>query len=90
MPKGQPLSRHQEGIVKRYYANLDNTTITKLQELSSDLYLAADEKTRTKLWKSVDLWLSKTGIDAAICLRVLEKKDPKLLAEFVNSLSARK
>ena len=87
MSKGQPLSRYQQGIVNRYYANIDGTTVTKLQELSSEIYLASSDKAREKLWKSVELWLAKTSLEPAVRERVLEKRDPKLLAEFVNKLS---
>lgn len=65
MAKGQYLSSHQRGIVNRYYANLDSITMSKLQEIVSDLFLAPDTKTREKLWKSARNALLKTGMEPA-------------------------
>lgn len=65
MAKGQYLSSHQRGIVNRYYANLDSITMSKLQEIVSDLFLAPDAKTREKLWKSARNALLKTGMEPA-------------------------
>ena len=87
MPKGEHLSKTQQGIVNRYYSNIDGITVTKLQELSSEIYLASSDKVKDKLWKSVELWLAKTSLEASVRERVIEKRDPKLLAEFVNKLS---
>jgi hypothetical protein len=49
MPKGQDLSRYQQKVVNRYYANIDTITLTKLGEMVSDLYLA-EGKAADRLW----------------------------------------
>ena len=51
MAKGQYLSNYQQGIVKRYYDNQDTLVVTKLAELSSELYLCDDAKKAATLWK---------------------------------------
>ena len=88
MSKGQHLSHHQQGIVKRYYASIDGVTVTKLQELTSDIFLAETDKAKDRMWKSVEAWLTKTPLEPAMRERIVKARDPKLLAEFVNKLSA--
>lgn len=87
MAKGQYLSKHQQGIVNRYYAHADARVMHKLQELVSDLYLASDEKSAAKLWKNVETSLGHSGLDPAKIARVLESKDVKALAALVAQLS---
>lgn len=90
MAKGQFLSKHQQGIVNRYYQHADSRVLHKLQELVSDLYLATDEKAAAKLWKSADLALSQSGVDKAKAVKVLESKDVKALAAMVGQLAGKK
>jgi len=83
MAKGQHLSGYQQGIVKRYYNNLDNITMTKLQELVSDLYLAEGKKAEN-LWKKAETLLAKTDARGAEVRALIEKRDIKKLAEVVS------
>ncbi len=89
MTKGQHLSKHQQGIVNRYYANLDTITLTKLQELLTEIYLASNDKARAKLWERVDTALAKTELDALMRTRIMNQRDVKALAEMVQTLSKR-
>ena len=52
MAKGDPLTPHQKGIVRRYYDHQDDMVHQKLSETVSDLYLCTDEKKAARLWKS--------------------------------------
>lgn len=90
MAKGQDLSRYQQKIVRRYYEHLDTLTLAKLQELVSDLYLAADEKAAARMWKRVETALAKTAANDARVRRVLETRDVKGLASLVNDLAGGK
>ena len=87
MAKGQHLSRHQQGIVKRYYAHLDTLSLQKLGELVSELYLA-DAKKAGKLWESARTALAKCGGDQKRIEAILASKDVAGLAALVNELSA--
>jgi hypothetical protein len=89
MAKGQHLTRHQQGIVKRYYAHLDTLSLQKLGELVSELYLA-DAKRAGKLWESARLALAKCGGDEKRIEAILAKRDVAGLAALVNDLSGRK
>lgn len=87
MAKGQHLSKHQTGIVKRYYRNLDTITLTKLGELVSDICLCTDPKKLDKLWDRAKLALEKIEVDKVAVDRAFSTRDVKLLATIVNKLS---
>ncbi|HEY8503094.1 MAG TPA: hypothetical protein VIL46_00830 [Gemmataceae bacterium] len=85
----EDYTRHQQGIIKRYYANLDKIQLQKLAELVSELYLAEGKK-RERLWKSARAAMEKLGVPASRVAHLAEKKDPALLARLVQELSAAK
>jgi hypothetical protein len=87
MSKGQPLSRYQQGIVNRYYANLDSIAITRLSEAVGELYLCTEQKKADKLWASVEKALDKTAASDASVKAILTSRDVKKLAELVARLS---
>lgn len=89
MAKGQHLTSHQRGIVKRYYANLDTLTLPKLQEIVSDLYVA-EPKAATKLWDKAGQLLAKAGVEPAQIERSVGKKDAQELARLVGELAGKK
>jgi hypothetical protein len=88
MAKGQHLSRHQKGIVNRYYEHLDSQTALKLQELVSDLYLCDDDRKRGKLWDKAGDLLAKAGANSARIDKVMTDRTPESLAALVNELTA--
>ncbi|MEM7626742.1 MAG: hypothetical protein AAF333_14205 [Planctomycetota bacterium] len=84
----QDLSRHQEGIVKRYYQNQDTIQSNKLSELVSELWLAEDEKTQTLLWGRAQVALMRIGVDATRVGAVVGKRDMEGLAKLVAQADA--
>lgn len=78
-------SRHQQGIIKRYYRNLDKIQLQRLSELVTDLYLA-DGKKRDKLWESAAAVMRKLAIPEQRIAHLAGKKDPALLAALVKEL----
>jgi hypothetical protein len=82
MAKGQHLSRYQQGIVRRYYEQADTITMTKLQELVGEIYLAEGKKAQT-LWERAREALLKTDTPAAVVETVVQGRDVKALAEIV-------
>ena len=90
MAKGQDLSRHQRGIVNRYYEHRDTIMSTKLGEIVTELYLATDAKKADKLWKSAETALGNTKIDPKVVVSIIKTRDIKKLAEIVNKLAAAK
>ena len=53
-------SKHQQGIIKRYYENFDQITLQKLSELVTELYLAEGKK-RDKLWQTATVPHAEAG-----------------------------
>ena len=86
----QHLSRHQEGIVKRYYQNHDTIQANKLSELVSELWLAEDPKVQTRLWGKAQVALMRMGVDATRVGAVVAKRDMEALAKLVSQADAGK
>ncbi|HJZ93706.1 MAG TPA: hypothetical protein VKE40_22720 [Gemmataceae bacterium] len=81
------FTRHQQGIIKRYYRNLDKIQLQKLAELVTELYLAEGTK-RDKLWQSAAAAMQKLEVPQTRIDHILAKKDAALLANVVKELSA--
>ena len=86
MAKGQHLTRHQQGIVKRYYDNADTIALQRLQEIVSDLYLGSDGAKADRLWKSAAGFLPKAGASPEQTTTILAGKNVAALAELVGRL----
>lgn len=88
MATSKNYSPYQQKIIKRYYDNADGIGYQQLAELTTEIYLAEGKKT-DKLWAKVESALEKVQIPRTRIDHLLEKKDPKLLAEVVKELTAR-
>lgn len=82
------FSRYQEGIVKRYYEQHETIQSNKLSEIVSDLWLAADEKTRAKLWARVKTALLRVRVDESLVAKVVGQRDIESLAKLVTQVDA--
>jgi hypothetical protein len=80
----QERTNYQNKVISRYYENLDTITLTKLQELVTELYLAETPAQKDRLWLRVEKALTKMKVSPAIAAHLLEKKDVRLLAENLN------
>jgi len=78
-------SRHQQGIIKRYYRNLDKIQAQRLSELVTDLYLTEGKK-RDKLWELAAAAMRKLEVPQQRIDHLVHKKDPALLAALVKEL----
>ena len=78
-------TRHQQGIIKRYYRNLDKIQAQRLSELVTELYLAEGKK-REKLWQSAAATMQKLEVPQQRIDHLVSKKDPALLAALVKEL----
>lgn len=87
MAKGQHLSKYQQKIVSRYYEHKDTITTQKLQELVSEVYLAAPGKAADKLWKRVDQSLRSAGVAPAKVDQIVASRSAEALAAVVNDLA---
>jgi hypothetical protein len=80
-------SRHQQGIIKRYYNNIDKIQLQRLSELVTDLYLAEGKK-KDKLWETAIAAMGKLKVPQSRVDHIVGKKDLNLLANLVKELSA--
>ncbi|PKL46991.1 MAG: hypothetical protein CVV39_06410 [Planctomycetes bacterium HGW-Planctomycetes-1] len=78
------FSPYQKNVIKSYYDNLDKISLTRLQELVTEIYLAPLPDKKAKLWKQVASYLKKLKINAQIAQHILKQQDPKLLAEHIT------
>jgi hypothetical protein len=79
------FSKHQQGIIKRYYSNLDKIQVQKLSELVTELFLA-DGKKVDKLWKQAQGTMEKIGVPKERIDHLMAKKDLALVASLVKEL----
>ncbi len=86
MAKGQHLSSHQKGIVKRYYEHRDTIAITRLQELVSELYLESSAKKRAQLWTRAEKALATLDANDARVRTILDEKDVEKLAALLGEI----
>jgi hypothetical protein len=78
-------TKHQQGIIKRYYENIDQITLSKLSELVTELYLASGKK-RDKLWETATRHMEKLGVPKERIDQIGGKKDAALVAALVKEL----
>jgi hypothetical protein len=86
MAKGQFLSGHQKGIVKRYYENKDNISTQKLGEIVSELYLETSPAKVKRLWASAETALVNLGASKARVEKIVAEKNLQALAKLVEEL----
>ncbi len=73
-------SSYQQGVIKRYYDNLQGQTLTRLGELVTELYLAKSEKKREQLWGRVEKAMEKIKVPKKIAEHILSKRKAEILA----------
>lgn len=81
------FTRHQRGIVNRYYEHRDTIMATKLQEIVSELYLAETDKKREKLWERAEKALANLKANRGRVDKVLAERDVQGLAQLVTELA---
>ncbi len=82
--KGE-FTKHQQGIIKRYYDNADQIQTQRLAELVTDIYLAEGKKLE-KLWAAAGESMKKLEVPPTQIDNLLAKRDPTLLAALVKQL----
>jgi len=81
------FTKHQQGIIKRYYDNQSTILLQRLGELVTELYLAEGKK-RDRLWKSVATTLGKLKLPSDRVNHIIETKDATIVARLVQELQA--
>ena len=81
-------TKHQQGIIKRYYENKDTIQLQRLGELVTDLYLAEGKK-RDKVWQTIANTLKKLEVPQDRIDHLIKQNDPTLVANLVKELEAK-
>lgn len=76
----QDYSNHQKKIISRYYENLDTISLTKLQELVTELYLAETAAQADRLWQRVEKAMAKMKIAPERIGHIMTTRDVGVLA----------
>ena len=71
----------RSGVIKRYYDNLQEATLGKLQEMVTELYLADSEAKQKRLWDRVHKAMLKLKVRPNIIEHIMSKKDVTVLAK---------
>ena len=82
------FNRAQQGIIKRYYSNIDAIQLQKLAETVTEIYLSEGKKLE-RLWKSVVTCLEKLEIPADRIQHLVGQRNPELLAKLVKELQTK-
>lgn len=77
-------SSYQKDVINRYYKNIDAITLTRLQEMVTDLYLADTPAKKAKIWEKVDKAMRKIEVPEPIRSHIMAKKDEKILAKNIQ------
>lgn len=78
-------TRYQQNIIKRYYENRGGIALQRAQELVTELYLSQG-KQREKHWKALATHLESLGVKPAQIQHLIEKDNPELAANLIQSL----
>ena len=74
-------TRYQQGVINRYYDNLDTIMLQKLQELVTELYLAQNGPNEDKLWDRAQKAMEKLKIKPALIEHIMRKRQVEILAK---------
>jgi len=74
-------SNYQQDVISRYYDNLDEIILGKLQEMVTELYLADTESKQKRLWERAEKAMKKIKVKPNIIEHIMTKKDVTILAK---------
>ena len=72
---------YQQGIINRYYSQLDTILLEKLQTLVSELYVTESETKKKRLWQRVQQAMEKLNVPQPILEHIMSRKDVEVLAK---------
>ena len=77
-------SAYQQKVISRYYQNIDQVALQRLQELVTDLYLADTDKKKDRLWGQVQKAMEHIKVQPTIAQHILKTRDVKILAKNIE------
>ena len=78
-------SKFQQRAITNYYQNREAIALQRVQELVTELYLAAGKK-RARHWASLAGHLKKLGVKQPEIDHLVSQDDPELVAKLVERL----
>ena len=82
-------SAYQDGVISRYYGNLDTIMLAKLGELVTELYLADTPAKQERLWQRAHKAMVKLKVSPAIIDHIMQKRDVEILAKNLQDWLAK-
>lgn len=82
-------SKYQDGVISRYYGNLDTIMLQKLGELVTELYLADTPAKQNRLWQRAHKAMLKLKVSPAIIDHIMQKRDVQILAKNLQDWLAK-
>ena len=79
---------HQQKIIKRYYDNIENSSLQRLEELVTDLYLAEGKK-RAQCWKRAAAAMEKLNVPQYRIDLIVSLDNPVLVVKLLEELRKR-
>jgi hypothetical protein len=77
-------SAYQQKVISRYYQNIDQVALQRLQELVTELYLADTDKKKDRLWGQVQKAMENIKVQPTIAQHILQTRDVKILAKNIE------
>jgi hypothetical protein len=74
-------SAYQQKIISRYYQNIDQVALQRLQELVTELFLADTDKKKDRLWGQVQKAMENIKVQPTIAQHILKTRNVKVLAK---------
>jgi len=74
-------SSYQQKVIAGYYDNIKAITLTRLQELVTELYLADSPAKAEKLWQRVHKAMCKLKIKPEIIEHIMQTRSVTILAK---------
>ena len=84
MASKRQYTAYQEGLINRYYQNIDAIMLQKLQELVTELYLADSQAARDRLWDRVQKAMTKLKVPPSIAKHIMATRSVEVLATNIQ------
>ena len=78
-------TKHQQGIIRRYYDNRDAIDEGRLQELVTNIFLASGKKL-AKHWETAEDTMRRLEVPESRIRHVVDSKDATVLAKVVEDI----
>ena len=75
---------YQQKLIGRYYDNRGNISLTKLQEIITELTISDSEKRTKSLWSRADKAMAVLQVPKQVRDQIVTQADPEILARHVR------